>query len=79
MNSFVDWLGRIDTRWLLLFFLAVLDFWSIGLVVASEGASTRDRWLWAAVIVLCPIVGCLFWYVLGPKPDLLAREGRRRG
>lgn len=61
----------LDTRWVLVALLLVLDAWAIGLILRSE-APWREALLWSAIIVLCPIVGCLFWYVLGPKPDLRA-------
>lgn len=79
MRDFALAVGRLDPRWLLLGFLALIDIWSIGLVVASH-ASLRDKWAWSAVILFCPIVGCLFWYVLGPKPDLVgsSRETKDR-
>jgi len=60
--------ARVDTRWALLAYLIVLDVWSIGLILRS-GASRREKALWTGVVVLCPVVGCVYWYVLGPKPD----------
>lgn len=69
--------ATIDSRWLLVALLAALDLWAIGLVVLSR-ASRREKTLWTGVVILCPIVGCLLWFVLGPKPWLLKREERRR-
>ena len=60
-------LDAIDTRWFLVLCLIVLDAWSIGLIMKS-GAPGRDKAWWSVIVILCPIVGCLFWYTLGPKP-----------
>lgn len=78
MKELATSLGAIDSRWLLLAFLLALDVWAIGLVVASR-ASRKEKVLWTVVLLLCPIVGCLLWYVLGPKPWLLKRERGRPG
>ncbi len=63
--------ARIDTRWLLVVLIGALDVWSAGLALRSR-ASRRERLLWAAVIVLCPIIGLMIWFVLGPKPMLVS-------
>lgn len=71
--------AALDMRWVLLALLLVLDVWSIWLLVRAP-ATARERWLWSGVILLCPILGCIIWYVLGPKPDLLGgRRGRPPG
>lgn len=67
MEALLDWAAGLDTRWVLAAYLVALDAWSIGLLVRSDG-SRREKVLWSGVIVLCPIVGCVLWYVLGPKP-----------
>lgn len=56
-----------DTRWVLAVLLAVLDVWAIHLIVRARPAF-KVGLLWSTIVVLCPIIGCLFWYVLGPKP-----------
>lgn len=66
MNDLVDIAARIDLRWVLAALLLALDIWAIALVLLST-AARREKVLWTTVIVLCPIVGCLFWFVLGPK------------
>lgn len=65
----------IDSRWLLVGLLAVLDAWAIGFIVASR-ARRREKLLWCAVVILCPIVGCTLWYVLGPMPGGRASSPR---
>ncbi len=60
-------LDSVDTRWFLVFCLVVLNAWSIGLIVKAK-APLRDTIWWSVIVALCPIVGCLFWYTLGPKP-----------
>ena len=72
MRTVTEAVGAIDSRWLLAAFLLALDAWAIGLVFGS-GASRKERALWIVVLLLCPIVGCLLWYVLGPKPRLVER------
>lgn len=74
MGALLDGAAAVDTRWLLGGLLLVVDVWAISLVVRSS-APTSEKWLWGGVIVLCPILGCIIWYVLGPKPDLLAGRG----
>lgn len=68
MTAVLDAVGRIDQRWLLVALLLVLDLWAATLVVLSR-VGRREKVLWCGVIFLCPIVGCLFWFVLGPKAE----------
>lgn len=75
MSELVSVVSRLDMRWVLAGLLLALDVWCIGLV-SRAGATRRDRWLWVGIILLCPMIGCMFWYVLGPKPDMLRRGGR---
>lgn len=65
--------AAIDSRSVLAATLLLLDAWCIGLLLRS-GGSRRSKLLWAVVILLCPVVGCVLWYVLGPKPDMLPEE-----
>ena len=69
----LEFINGLDQRLLLGVILAVLDVWCLWLLWRSP-AVRREKWLWSLVILLCPIIGCLFWYVLGPKPDLLSGE-----
>lgn len=73
MNDLLELAARIDLRWVLAALLFVLDVWAITLVLLSTSAR-REKVLWTSVILLCPIVGCLFWFVLGPKPMRPARR-----
>lgn len=73
MTELVEGAARIDLRWVLAALMGALDVWAIALVLLST-AARREKVLWSSVIVLCPIVGCLFWFVLGPKP---ARSAQR--
>jgi hypothetical protein len=72
MSEVLKFIAGVDSRFLLGAFVLMLDAWCIGLVWRSA-ADLREKWLWCAVIVLCPIVGLLFWFVLGPKPEMLGR------
>ena len=67
MSDLVAWADAIDTRWLLGFFLLIIDAWAIRLILTS-GAAGREKLKWIVVVLFCPIIGPLFWYVLGPKP-----------
>lgn len=70
MNAVLEAAGALDTRIALLAFLLALDFWVLGLVYRSDAAH-REKALWTVVVLLCPVVGCVLWYVLGPKPRLV--------
>jgi hypothetical protein len=67
MNEMMDFVNSLDTRWVLAALLVALDAWAIGLIIRAR-PQRRVGLLWSAIVLLCPIVGCLFWYVLGPKP-----------
>ena len=67
MSGIVDLALRLDTRWVLAFYLLVLDVWAIALIWKAR-PGRRDGAIWSAIVLFCPIVGCLFWYALGPKP-----------
>lgn len=78
MSELLDAAAALDTRIALLVFLAALDFWVLGLVFRAP-ASRREKTLWTVIVVLCPVVGCVLWYVLGPKPRLVGpSEGSSR-
>jgi hypothetical protein len=66
VKSLADWIVSIDTRLMLAVYLLVLDAWAITLIWKAR-PGRRDAVLWSAIVLLCPIVGCLFWYALGPK------------
>ena len=67
MNSLIEAIVALDTRVMLLVFLLVLDAWAIALIVKAR-PTRKEGLLWSAIVLLCPIIGCLFWYALGPKP-----------
>jgi hypothetical protein len=81
MSKLTDLAASIDTRVALVFLLLAIDIWVIGMTLASNG-SRREKVLWSAIVILCPIIGCLFWFSLGPKPDLIggvkARMSKQR-
>ena len=68
MTEIVAWADALDNRWLLVFFLLIIDAWAIRLTLTSS-ASPREKFKWTVVVLFCPIFGPLFWYVLGPKPQ----------
>ncbi len=72
MSEVLQFFAGVDSRILLGVFVLFLDAWCIGLLLRSP-ASRREKVLWCVVILLCPIVGLLFWFVLGPKPDMLRK------
>ncbi len=67
MSGLIDAIIAMDTRLMLLVLLLVLDAWAITMIVKAR-PPLKEGLLWAAIVVLCPIIGCLFWYALGPKP-----------
>jgi hypothetical protein len=67
MNEILDFVVGLDSRWILAGLLAVLDAWAIGMIVRARPA-LKVGILWSGIIILCPIIGLLFWYALGPKP-----------
>lgn len=73
MNRLIELAASIDTRVALVLLLLAIDIWVIGMTLASSG-SRREKVLWSAIVVLCPIFGCLFWFSLGPKPDMIGRS-----
>ncbi|MEJ2310782.1 MAG: PLDc N-terminal domain-containing protein [Gemmatimonadales bacterium] len=70
MSELLDAIAGIDTRVVLVAALLVLDVWAIGMTLASD-ASRKEKVLWSGIVILCPIIGCLFWFSLGPKPNLI--------
>jgi hypothetical protein len=69
MTEILDFANGLDSRWVLAALLFALDAWAIGLIVRAR-PTPRVGLLWSAIIVVCPVIGCLFWYALGPKPVL---------
>jgi len=67
MSDLIQAILATDTRLMLLVFLLVLDAWAILLIIKARPPLREGVW-WTAIVVLCPIIGCLFWYALGPKP-----------
>jgi hypothetical protein len=67
MNGLIDAIVAMDTRLMLLVFLLVLDAWAITMIIKAR-PPLREGLLWSAIVLFCPIIGCLFWYALGPKP-----------
>ncbi len=73
MSELMAVVNGLDMRWVLAILLLALDLWAIGLIVRAR-PPLRDTILWSGIVVLCPIVGCLLWYVLGPKPRLTRKR-----
>ena len=67
MSDILDFVVGLDSRWVLAGLLVVLDVWAIGMIIRARPAP-RVGVLWSGIIILCPIIGLLFWYALGPKP-----------
>jgi hypothetical protein len=76
MSEVHEILRGLDTRWVLAILLLVLDVWAVALIWKAR-PPRREAVLWSAIVLLCPVVGCWFWYVLGPKP-LPSREAGER-
>lgn len=69
MRSAIDLVLALDSRWVLAFLLLVLDGWSIWLILRARPGA-REAAVWSGIVLLVPVFGCLFWYSLGPKPEL---------
>jgi len=69
MSDLLELAAGVDTRLALAVYVAALDAWAVWYILRSD-ASGREKWLWIAIVVLCPILGCVLWGVLGPKPEL---------
>ncbi len=67
MNDILNFVVGLDSRWVLAGLLVVLDAWAIGMIIRARPAP-KVGVLWSAIVILCPIIGLLFWYALGPKP-----------
>jgi len=67
MSGLIEAILATDTRLMLFVFLLVLDAWAITLIIKARPPLREAVW-WTAIVLLCPIIGCLFWYALGPKP-----------
>lgn len=78
MSDLLYAVSGLDTRIVLVAALVVLDVWAIGMTLASR-ASRKEKVLWSGIVLLCPIIGCLFWFSLGPKPDLIGPPGPSSG
>jgi hypothetical protein len=74
MSGILDFAASIDPRIILAVLLGLLDAWAIGEVWLST-SDRRDKWLWSGIVLVCPIIGCLFWFVLGPKAPRGGRAG----
>jgi membrane protein DedA with SNARE-associated domain len=66
MTAILEFAASLDQRLMLVVLLVALAGWSAGEVWLSR-SSRRDKWLWTVIVIVCPIIGCLFWFVLGPK------------
>ncbi len=66
MTALLDFAASLNQWLILVVLLIALAGWSAGEVWLSR-SSRRDKCLWTAIVIVCPIIGCLFWFVLGPK------------
>lgn len=48
-------------------------------VARSTDVSTAGKWVWAAVIVVFPLIGSLAWGLIGPRLTKVAEPGLMRG
>ena len=74
MNAILDAAAMVDQRILFVALLGALNLWAIAEIWLSR-SPVRDRALWTAIVIVCPIIGCLFWFVLGPKAKRRTRGG----
>ena len=43
----------------------IADIYAV-LKIAQSGASDGKKALWIAIVVVFPIIGVIFWYLMGP-------------
>lgn len=48
------------------FLVLVADIWAI-LQVFQSGESNGTKALWAALIIVLPVLGLIIWYFAGPR------------
>lgn len=46
--------------------LLIADVWAI-VNIFQSGASTERKVIWTVVVILFPLVGLIFWLLLGPR------------
>jgi hypothetical protein len=46
--------------------LLIADVWAI-VNIFQSGASTERKVIWTVVVILFPLVGLIFWFLLGPR------------
>jgi hypothetical protein len=66
MNTVLEFAAGLDSRLVLFVLLLVMDAWA-GTMVFLSNAGRRDKALWIFILAACPIIGCIFWFVFGPK------------
>jgi hypothetical protein len=52
--------GLLGLIWLIIIIWAILK-------VAKSGAGTMSKVLWILVLLFFPLIGLIFWFLLGPK------------
>ena len=66
MNTVLEFSAGLDSRLVLFSLLLIMHAWA-GTLVFLSNANRRDKTLWIIILVACPIIGCIFWFVFGPK------------
>ncbi len=77
--NILEWAAALDKWVSLAVLLSLVNIWSAGMLLAAR-APRRDTVLWLLMLFLCPIVGTIFWFVLGPKRSwwgAMFQEGRK--
>jgi hypothetical protein len=46
--------------------LLIADVWAI-VNIFQSGASTERKVIWTVVVILFPLIGFIFWLLLGPR------------
>ena len=48
------------------FLILLADIYAI-LKIVQSSTSTGRKALWIAIVIFLPVVGLIFWYLIGPK------------
>lgn len=76
MSELLRTAAGVDPRAALVLYLLLLDTWALAMLLTS-GGSRREKGWWSVIILLCPIIGLLLWYNLGPRPRHRRKGGRQ--
>lgn len=72
MRAWLDFLRDPAVRPWLLALVVLVDLLALGAIVASRRHAPKVKAIWAAIVLLLPVVGAVAWLAVGRE-----RRGRR--